>query len=501
MRVAIGGVAHESSTFSTVPTELAQFEEQGIPEGPALIETYAGTKSPMGGFLDAARDFNFEVAPTIYAHATPGGKVTAEATETLTNWLCDGLRSALETGPLDGVLLSLHGAMVSDLDDDGESYVLRAVREVVGPDVPVIVELDLHGNITQEMVDLATVCVAYDEYPHTDPYERAYEMGLILTRIVRGGAKPTASMIKLPLLPDVQKQYTHAGPMLAVKHMAHDIEGERGVLNVSYLPGFPYADIEHTSFTLIVTTDNNQEQADEAVRRFANWIWERRAEFRAKPTPVDEGVQRAMDAPEGPIVLADIGDNPGGGTPADGTTVLESLLRLGADNVAVVPINDPESVEQAIAAGVGNMVDLKLGGKVDDQHGPPLDVTARVVRVSDGEFVHKGPMNTGVTRYLGPTVVLEIESQGGGKVEVVVTTYRYQPTDLEVLRAHGIEPTGKQILVVKSSIHYRAAFTPIAKEIIELDTPGLTTPHIDRLTYHKLKRPLYPLDLDATWEG
>lgn len=501
MRVAIGGIAHESSTFATVPTGLAQFEEQGIPEGPALIETYTGTKSPMGGFIDAARDFSFDLAPTIYAAAQPGGLVTAEATETLTNWLCDGLRSALETGPLDGVLLSLHGAMVSDLDDDGESYVLRAVRGVVGPDMPVIVELDLHGNITQEMVDLATVCVAYDEYPHTDPYERAYEMGLILTKIVRGGAIPTASMIKLPLLPDVQKQYTHAGPMLAVKHMAHDIEGERGVLNVSYLPGFPYADIEHTSFTLIVTTDNNQQQADEAVRRLANWIWERRAEFRARPTPVDEGVQRAMDASEGPIVLADIGDNPGGGTPADGTTVLEALIRLGADNAVVVPMNDPEAVQQAIAAGEGNNVELLLGGKVDEHHGSPLAVTAKVAMISDGIFTHKGPMGTGVTRLLGPTVVLEVESSSGGTIQVVTTTLRYQPTDLEVLRRHGIEPTEKQLIVVKSSIHYRAAFTPIAKEIIELDTPGLTTPHIDRLTYHKLKRPLFPLDLDAIWEG
>ena len=501
MRVAIGGVAHESSTFATTPTGLAAFEEQGIPEGQQLIDTYAGTKSPMGGFLDAARDFGFDVAPTIYAHATPGGKVTAEATETLTNWLCDGLRSALETGALDGVLLSLHGAMVSDLDDDGESYVLRAVREVVGPEMPVIVELDLHGNITEEMVNLATVCVAYDEYPHTDPYERAYEMGLLMTKIVRGGARPTVAMRKIPLLADGQKQYTHAGPMLEVKHLAHDIEGERGVLNVSYLPGFPYADIPHTTFTVIVTTHNNPEQAEDAVTRLATHIWEHRAEFKVHPTPVDEAVTQAMNAPEGPIVLADIGDNPGGGTPADGTAVLEALLRLGADNAVVVPINDPEAVEQCIAAGEGNTIILKLGGKVDDQHGATLDVTGRVVRITDGEFVHKGPMGTGTKRSLGPTVVLAVKSQGGGTVEVVVTTYRYQPTDLEVLRSQGIEPTEKQIIVVKSSVHYRAAFTPIAKQIIEVDTPGFTTPHLDRFEYRNIPRPMYPLDPDTTWKA
>lgn len=501
MRVAIGGIAHESSTFATVPTRLSDFEEQGIPEGQQLIEVYGGTKSAMGGFIDAARDFSFDIVPTIYAHATPAGPVTAEATQTLTDWLCDGLRSALETGPLDGVLLALHGAMVSELDDDGERYILRAVREVVGPEMPVIVELDLHGNISENMVGLATVCVAYDEYPHTDTYERAYEMGLILAQIVRGGVKPTAAVVKIPLLAGGQRQYTHAEPMLSVKHLAHDIEGEPGIVNVSYLPGFFFADIEPTNFTIIVTADNNPDQAQEAAARIANYIWNRREDFKLNPTPVDQAVQKAMAAPDGPVVMADIGDNPGGGTPADGTVMLEALLRLGADNAVVVPIVDPESVQQAIAVGEGNSVQLKLGGKVDKFHGEPLDVTAKVARITNGTFVHKGPMGTGTTHKLGPTVVLEIESAGGGKVQVVTTTYRYQPTDLEVLRSQGIEPTDKQIIVVKSWVHYRAAFTPVAKQIIEVDTPGLTSPHLDRYDYKKLLRPIYPLDLEMTWKA
>lgn len=366
MRVAIGGIAHESSSFATVPTKLSDFEEQGIPEGQQLIEVYKGTKSVIGGFIDAARDFDFEAVPTMYAHATPAGPVTADATETLTTWLCDGIRSALEAGPLDGVLLALHGAMISELDDDGESYILRAVREIVGPDMPVIVELDLHGNISAEMVSLATVCVAYDEYPHTDSYEHAYEMGHILARIIRGGAKPTVAIVKIPLLAGGQRQYTHAEPMLSVKHMAHDIEGEPGILNVSYLPGFFFSDIAPTNFTIIVTADDNPEQTQEAAARIAQYIWDRREDFELNPTPVDEAVRQAMAAPEGPIVMADIGDNPGGGTPADGTVLLKALLRLGADNAVVVPIVDPESVQQAISAGVGNTVQLKLGAKVDE---------------------------------------------------------------------------------------------------------------------------------------
>jgi microcystin degradation protein MlrC len=500
MRVAIGGIAHESSTFATVPTTLDDFVQRGYQEDEALIEELTGTKSGCGGFIDAAKAMGFEVVPTIMASAQPAGPVTAEATETLTQRLVDRLRKAQDDGPLDGVLLALHGAMVSELDDDGESYILRAVREALPPETPILVTLDLHGNITQEMVDLVSVPIAFDEYPHTDPYERAFEAGLLLARIVRGGAKPTSHVVKIPMLAGGQRQYSHAEPMLGVKHLAHDIESERGVLNVSYLPGFPWADIEPTNFTIIVTTDNNPKQAEEAAKRLARYIWERRAEFVVTPTPVDEAVKRAMAAPEGPIVLADIGDNPGGGTPADGTVLLEALLRLGVTKTVITPMADPEVVQQAIAAGEGATFQTTLGGKVDSFHGEPLDVTARVHRLTDGTWINKGLMGTGLRQNVGPTAVLELEGQNGGSVIAITTTYRQQPTDLEMLRSQGIEPTEQQILVVKSSVHYRSAFTPIAKEIIEVDTPGLTSPHIEHLEFKKLQRPIYPFDADMDWE-
>jgi microcystin degradation protein MlrC len=501
MRIAVGGISHESSTFATVPTGLSDFELRSMAEGTTLLEHFAGTKTPIGGFMDAARAADYELVPTMFASATPGGPVTAEATEVLTERLVAGLKTALADGPLDGVMLALHGAMVSDLDDDGESYILRKVREVVGPDLPIIVELDLHGNITQEMVNLATVPVAYDEYPHTDPYERGLEIGLLMARIVRGGAKPTPVLVKIPLISSLQRQYSHAEPMLSVKHLTHDLENERGVLNVSYLPGFAWADIAPNNFSIIVTTDNDVEQARSIANQLAEYIWSRREEFIAKPVAIDEAVQRAMRAPQGPIVLADIGDNPGGGAPADGTILLEALLRLGATNAVAVPINDPESVEKAIAAGAGNPVSLHLGAKVDSFHGKPLDVTGRVVSLSDGRFVHRGLMSTGIEMNMGPTAVVELEGAHGGRVQVVVTTHRYQPTDLEVLRSQGIEPTERQIIAVKSSVHFRSAFTPVAKEIIEVDTPGLTSPRLDTLEFHKIVHPVYPFDRDMEWKA
>lgn len=500
MRIAIGGISHESSTFSTVPTTLSDFELRSGAQGDELLKKFAGTKTPLGGFIDAARDASYSVVPTMFASATPGGPVTGEATEVLTGRLVSGLRRALDDGPLDGVMLALHGAMVSDLDDDGESYILRAVRQVVGMDLPVIVELDLHGNITQEMVDLCTMPVAYDEYPHTDPYERGYEIGLLMARIVRGGVKPTPVLVKIPILASLQREFSHAEPMLTVKHLAHDVEGLRGVLNVSYLPGFAWADIEPTSFSVIVTTDSDRDRARSLANEIATHVWEHREDFIVKPTPVDEAVQIAMQAAEGPVVLADIGDNPGGGAPADGTVLLEALLRLGAANAVVVPITDPESVKQAFAAGAGSRVTLSLGAKVDHFHGEPLDVTGEVLLLSDGHFVHRGLMSTGVEMNMGPTAVIALEGKNGGSVKVVVTSHRYQPTDLEVLRSQNIEPTALQIIAVKSSVHFRSAFMPIATQVIEVDTPGLTSPHLDQTKFHKVRRPIYPFDPDMTWE-
>ena len=499
MRVAIGGIAHETSTFARVPTAVEDFRHRTWAEGSDIVDRLADTKTAVGGFLDAARDADFEIAPTFVASALSGGIITAEAAHTLTNTLCDRLRQALEAGPIDGVLLAMHGAMIYEFADDAESYVFGEVRKLVGDDVPVLAELDMHANVTQRLVDLSNVLVAYDEYPHVDAYERGYDMGLLLARILRSNLKPTSTLVKIPLLAGAQRQYTFAEPMRAVKHMAHDQESERGVLSVSYLPGFFWADLERTGFSVVATTDGDRAQATGVARRLAQFIWDHRAEFEVIPVHPDEAVRRAMNADRKPVLLADIGDNPGGGCPADGTVLLEAMLRLGAKNAVLVPMNDPEVVETAFAAGVGSTIIIRLGGKTDDLHGSPLDVTARVVRLTDGRFVQTGPMNTGMATNMGPTAVLDVQGQHGGSVNVITTTIRHQPTDLEVLRSQGFHPTELDIIGIKSAVHYRAAFEPIAAEIIEADTPGLASPHLQRLTFHRLPRPLYPWDRDITW--
>ncbi len=499
MRVAIGGIAHETSTFALVSTTLEDFRHRTLAEGPDIIRELSGTKTPVGGFLDAARDAAFEVAPTLVASATSGGVITSDAGRSLTKRLCEKLQEVLNQGPIDGVLLAMHGAMIFEFADDAESYVLAEVRKIVGDNVPILAELDMHGNVTQELVDLTDVLVGYDEYPHIDGYERGYDMGLLLARLVRGNVHPTSSLVKIPLLAGAQRQYTAAMPMLAVKHFAHDLEAERGVLNVSYLPGFYWADIERTGFSVVATTDGNQKQADSVARRLAQFIWDRRAEFEVIPVAPDEAVERAMHADSQPVILTDIGDNPGGGCPGDGTVLLEAMLRSGIKNAVLVPMNDPEVVDTAFAAGVGASITVRLGGKTDDLHGESLDVTAKVVRLTDGRFVNTGPMNTGMETNMGPTAVLEVQGRNGGSVNVITTSFRHQALDLEVLRSQGFQPESLDVIGVKSAVHYRAAFEPIAAEIIEVDTPGLASPHLQRLEFHRLRRPLYPWDRDTSW--
>ncbi len=333
MRVAIGGIAHETSTFARVHTTIEDFRHRTWAEGRDIFDTLAGTKTAVGGFLDAARDADFEVAPTFVASALSGGIITAEAARALTSTLCDRLRHAMDDGPIDGVLLAMHGAMIYEFAEDAESYVLGEVRRIVGDDVPILAELDMHANVTQRLVDLTTVLVGYDEYPHVDAYERGYDMGLLLARIIRSNVRPTSTLVKIPLLAGAQRQYTFAEPMRAVKHMAHDLETERGVLNVSYLPGFFWADLERTGFSVVATTDGDRAQATNVAQRLARFIWDRRAEFEVIPVHPDEAVRRAMNADRKPVLLADIGDNPGGGCPADGTVLLEAMLRFGAKNV------------------------------------------------------------------------------------------------------------------------------------------------------------------------
>jgi microcystin degradation protein MlrC len=489
MRIAIGGISHETNTFSTLPTDLSLFERRGVHGGEALIPAFAGTKTIVGGFLDGARSEGFEVVPTMLAEAAPSGTVTAEAFDRLMTLLIDGLR---EAGPVDGVLLELHGAMVAENARDGDAEILRRVREVVGS-IPIVGVLDLHANISDGMVALADALVGYDTYPHIDMYERGLEAAAIITRIVRGGLRTARALRKPPLMPPLPKQCTsYETPMRALIALAHEREREHGMVSVTVAAGFPYADVPEAGLAVLAIADGDQARADAVADEIAGVAWERRHEFLIRCTPVDEALQIAEDAVDGssgPIVLADTADNPGAGAPCDGTILLAGLLERGVQNAALGALWDPEAVQICRVAGVGATVELLLGGKTDDMHGVPLSVSGHVRLLSDGRFKNLGPMNTGAETRMGPTAVLAIDG-----VEVVITSNRVQALDAGLFLSQGINPSRKRVLVLKSSVHYRGAFEPLASRVVEVDTPGLSNSDLCRYPYQHVRRPIFPLD-------
>jgi microcystin degradation protein MlrC len=488
--VVLGGVSHETNTFSPIRTDLPLFERRAYLRGQEVIDQSRGVSSSIGGMVDAAEKLGWQITPTIFASATPSGKVTAEAYEQIAGEIVDGIR---ETLPVDGVLLPLHGAMVAEEYDDGEGELLRRVRQVVGPDVPVVTVLDFHATLTAAIAQHSDIVIGYETYPHIDPYDRGLESVELMEKLIAGEITPVRTLRQVPMLTPLPPQFTWGEtPMNDLMSLSLEIEKEPGILCIMLAGGFVYSDIHDSGVSVLVTADGDQAKADDAADRLARACWNERDRFLVEVTPVDEAIERVRNAEKGPVVLADVADNPGAGASCDGTVILDALLSSGLDNIAFGIIADPESVERAAEIGEGNSGSFKLGGKVDDLHGPTLEIEAKVRSVGDVTFTNTGPMGRGGSTRLGKTAVLEAGQNG--EVEIVVTTNRVQVLDPELFRAVGIPPEQRRALVVKSSVHFRAGFEPIASEIIEVDAPGLASPNIFRFPFEHVRRPIWPLD-------
>ncbi len=490
MKVLFGGFAHETNTFSPWKTGVADFHASGYFTGDE-IRRLAGTNTGAAGVMQAASaDPEVDLILTKETTATPGGYVTDEIFEDVVG--------AIETAVLlekpDAIVLDLHGAMVTESEIDGDGAILRRIRNAAGPIVPIVAELDLHANVGAEMLEHATILVPYDTYPHIDNAERGEEIFRLAVDAARGKTRPVMASRRLPMFLAGPKQFSGAEPTKSVMALVHEIETRSGVLTAGVCFAFPWADCPFAGMTVTVATDNDIDLAGRCVDEIATMIWDRREAFRPDTMTVEEAVHAAMEAESGPVVLADLGDNPGGGTASDGTAILWGLLDLGAENAAVAVIADPEVVEQAIAVGIGGALQTKLGAKADNLHGYPIDVTATVISLTDGDFVYEGPMLTGVHSSMGRSAVLRCEGRHGNLVDVIVTERRIQALDTAIFRSQGIEPTEKKILALKSAVHFRGAFMPIAAKIIEVDTPGLTSIDFSRFPYTQLPRPIWPLD-------
>jgi microcystin degradation protein MlrC len=491
VKLFLAMLSHETNTFSTIRTDRVQFEARHLHYGGELLETFGGTATCLGGMIEVAGRHGARLVPSVGAAAAPSGLVAKEVYAEIKGRLLADLAAA---GGVDGVLLDLHGAMVVEGIDDGEGDLIGAVRLAVGPSVPVAVTLDFHGNVSRAMAAGADLLHGYKTYPHVDMAERGVEATERLLDVIAGRLRPTWALRAPPLLPPLGNQGTARGPMRRLYDLAAEMEQDPRVISISIFAGFPHADIPDAGLSVYAVTDRDQALADALADRLARVAWEHRHEFIHSAPPVREAVARAVAAPRHPVILADMADNTGGGAAGDGTEILRELLRVGARSAVVACLWDPAAVRECARAGVGARLSLTLGGKVDDRHGAPLPVTGRVRALSDGRFVHKGPMARGLPGKLGPTAVLDVDG-----VTVVLISHRCQTLDPEMLRCVGLDPLDHRIVVVKSTIHYRAAFEPIAAEIIEVDAPGLSSSNLARFAFERIRRPIFPLDPDATW--
>ncbi|MDE0010456.1 MAG: M81 family metallopeptidase [Candidatus Poribacteria bacterium] len=481
--IAIGGIMHESNTFCETPTDYAAFS-QTISR--YLLDAWAETHHEMTGFIQGASQYNYTVYPTIMASATPAGPVTDDAFDRLTEILIQHLKAAPKH---EGLLLALHGAMVTESYPDGDGEVLRRLRDAFGRDLPIVVTLDQHVNVSEQMVAESTAIVIYKTTPHIDQRQRGLQAAQLMMRILENGITPTQALGKPPMILNILYHVTSAEPMRSILNTAKALEQDPNVLAASIGLGYPYADVHEVGPSAVVVTDNNPQLAQEEADRLSDMLWGIHDQLTLDLPDAAQAVNQAISSEKHPVILVEMGDNIGGGSPGDSTFILAELIKQDASGFVVV-VYDPEGVESCIQAGVGGDVSLQVGGKMDNMHGDPVSISGKVRLIHDGQYIETEPRHGG-QRYhnQGLTAVVTL-----GDSSVVLTSRRQTPFSLQQLYSLGIDPKSMRMIVVKAAVAYRAAYEPIAGEIIEVDTPGLTAVNPLHFEYHNVRRPLFPLD-------
>jgi len=489
MKLVIAQMKHETNTYSPVPTPLARFATGAAvpPEGAAAVAAYRGTGAALAAFIDLAEEAGAEYTVAIAAAAWPSGPVHDDAFEHIAGRIC----AAVERG-CDAVLLDLHGAMVTQSFDDGEGELLRRVRAIVGPDVPIGVALDMHTNLYDAMGANATAIAGYQTYPHIDVYETGLRAGKAVFALLAGKAAPAMAWGNRPMLPHVMRQASDDEPNRALQTRCREMERE-GALAATLFVGFPHADISNAGLSAVVVTDGDPALARRWCDELLDAAWREREAFVYRVEPLAQSLARAKEFTQGPVVLLDHYDNAASGGTMDTMAVLGGILDAGLEQVAAFAIHDPQAVQQMIRAGVGAELTLPLGGKLDmpsiGRKGEPRMVTGRVKLISDGRFRNRGPMGRGEHMDMGPTAVFDT-----GRVEIVVISRHQEPNDYACLISVGIDPEAKRFLMLKSRVHWRAGFKPITKAIVECAGVGVCTSDYSMLEFRHVRRPIFPLD-------
>lgn len=477
MKLFIAGLDTETNTFSPMQTGLEAFSENLIAYGDATQRPLNCCSSQLFVWRNAAQEKGWNVVESLCAVAEPGGRTTRLVYEHFRKTILGDLEAAM---PVDAVMLALHGACVADGYDDVEGDLISHVRKLVGPEIPIAVELDLHCHITDLMIDNASIIMTYKEYPHTDIETIAAQLFAMLERTLAGEIRPIMAAYDCRL---VSIFHPHKAPLRGIVDRMKEMEGQDGVLAISFGHGFPWGDVADVGAKTLVVTDNDSSKAARIAESFGHEIYVAREEMRGDYLTIDEALDRAIAVQNGPVVLADVSDNAGGGAPGDSTFILRRILERGIEDVSSCLYWDPIAVRMCREAGEGATLELRIGGKIGKVSGDPLDLTVKIRRIASD-----------ITQRFGPTPLSIGDAVwvSSGSIDIVLNTVRTQTFHPECMTGLGLDPSRKKIIVVKSSNHFRAGFEPIASEILYVSAPGALQPRFENLPFTKLKKPYWP---------
>ncbi|MBP1988518.1 M81 family metallopeptidase [Paenibacillus eucommiae] len=480
LKIAVTGIFHETNTFVPAPTLEESFREHWLSGNDPIFDFYEGTTTTMGGVIDSAKAHGADLAAGLYTEAPPGGIISALTADVLLDAMIDSIDATA-----DGLVLLLHGAMVAENYRDFEGECLRRVRERFGDKghFPVILTLDLHANISRQMVQLSDVIIGYNTYPHVDMYECGVKAVELAIRLLREEMAPRQAHAHTGMLVVPQGMMTAEGSMKALMDRAFDMEMDDKVLNVTVAGGFPYSDVQDAGMSFVVTTDGDAELAERYANELKAFAIEQRESFNVSYCSPQAAIEQALAQPEGPAILAEGSDNVGGGGPADATHILKHLVDIPESTLMV--ICDAEAVQAAEAVGVGGEFSGYVGGKTDKLHGKPVLIQGKVRHLYDGIFHNVGAYRTGQQVDMGKTAVIQC-----GHLTLMLTTKRVPPFDLGHVRCVGLWPTDFKVIVVKSAVAWQAAFGAFAKQVIHVDTPGCSSANLLHFEYQYAGQPI-----------
>ena len=502
LRIGIIAVLHESNTFLSEPTTIEHFECNVLACGSEVLQTFRGSQHEVGGFISAVEPRpDVTLVGVFAARAMPFGAIRTSCWIELMSRLDEALLAA---GPFDGLLVAPHGATVAECAPDADGDWLARVRDRVGPDVPIVGTLDLHANVSPLMVAQCTALFGYRTNPHLDQFARGVEAGRTLLGILDGMLRPQMKLVQLPLCVNIDRQATEESHGIELRAEADRLEKRPGMLSVSCLYGFPYADVPEMGASVIAISDSESHLALDSALDMARFWWARREQFRGQLIDIDDALKLAADVrlenSSQPVGLLDMGDNVGGGSPGDGTSIIHRWLASGLRKSGrlLAVLADESAVEESVCAGIGGEVALFVGGRMDPvRHGMPVHDLFRVVSMSNGRFVEPQARHGGYTQFdQGPTAVLE----GSSGLTAIVTTLRVAPMSLQQIVSQGVRPEDFAAIVIKGAHAPVAAYRSVCSRLIRVNTDGVTTADLTRLAFRNRRGPMEPFESFPDWQ-